>query len=152
MRSELLVTTGCEYGDSEGREFVWPLVRSFDEAVMSCAPKHYFKNLKHLTLIFRVSGAIKDFGGLGGPEGLGQERKKDFLGIDLVIPMDLWKHGTASELSSFFLIQTRKCIDLMLEWCLENDEVMDLELIQKDVESIFCDLSLLIKLHLRQLY
>ncbi|KZN64206.1 hypothetical protein [Pseudoalteromonas luteoviolacea] len=127
-----------DYGEPKADDLFWPLQKKLND----CFKKHmtgvYFNALVMLSIVFRVSGKVLDFGS-EGPEKLKHIKKDSELTIDLVFPQTFWRGIDKKELKSSVAGSLLECMDVMLDKAKELNEVQDVEGFTRDVERAIAE-------------
>jgi len=129
-----------DYGEPKADDLFWPLQKKLND----CFKKHmtgvYFNALVMLSIVFRVSGKVLDFGS-EGPEKLKYIKKSSELTIDLVFPQTFWRGIDRKELKSNVAGSLQGCINVMLDKAIELNEVKDLEGLTRDIERAIAEFN-----------
>lgn len=94
----------------------------------------YFKNLEYFSIIFRVSGKIRDFKS-EGPEFLKKVRGKKIYTIDLTIPQSRWDGIDEKELRLYVARGVRSCFELLVEKSDKDKELINKSKLLLDFEK-----------------
>lgn len=130
----MMIQISGDYGDPRADGLFWPLQKRLND----CFRKHlngvYFSALAKLSIVFRVSGKVHDFGS-EGPERMKHLKKDSEITIDLVFPESFWRGVDKNDLNVGVANGVRECLSLMLEKAQAIREVEDSEWFKNDVEK-----------------
>ncbi|MCP4297488.1 MAG: hypothetical protein GY786_17965 [Proteobacteria bacterium] len=91
----------------------------------------YFKELDYLSIIFRVSGKVRDFDS-EGPEFLKKVRGKSIYTIDFTISQENWQDKNDNELRKYINKGVETCFQLLKDKVHGKGEILDEEKLNND--------------------
>ncbi|USD36073.1 hypothetical protein [Ferrimonas sp. SCSIO 43195] len=131
-----LIQFSGQYGGGDSSKKIAPLQRELNAIFFGNTKDgagRCFDSLEHLSIIFRVSGPVRDFG-FDGPERLKKVRDKAIYTIDFTIPEDRWINASNAELRLFLVEGIRDCFDILYKK-IESKEKNKLSLIQNSFDQ-----------------
>lgn len=130
----MIIQISGQYGDPKADDLFWPIQKKLND----CFKKHligvYFNALAMFSIVFRVSGKVRDFGS-EGPERMKHIKKDAEITIDMVFPESFWRGVDKGLLNAGVAEVVRECLRLMLEKAEAAGEIKDAESFKSDVEK-----------------
>lgn len=130
-----MIEISGQYGDQASDKAIWPFHIKLNELFKKMDAKTYFKTVKILSIIFRVSGNIWKFEG-EGPERLKYLKNENVITVDLLIPENRWKDVSNDERVKYISKGIRVCFDLLLTRAKKAQELIDEKAIRDDFEKL----------------
>lgn len=129
-----------DYGEPRADDLFWPLQKKLNDCFNKQMTGVYFNALVMLSIVFRVSGKVLDFGS-EGPEKLKHIKKDSELTIDLVLPQTFWRGVDQRKLKSNIAVSLQVCINLMLDKAKQLNEIKNLEGFRRDLEKAISEFN-----------
>lgn len=139
-----LIEVSGQYGDSGADSLFWPMQRRLNECFDEAISGFYMKTVEVLSIIFRVSGDLVDFGS-AAPERLKYIKKENLLTIDLVFPRRDWRVADRRMVVKEVVEGIRACMKELKERAMELGELEDASALDKHFNSAmskFCNENL----------
>lgn len=130
----MMIQISGQYGDPRADDLFWPLQKALNDSFKKHILGAYFKTIVMFSIVFRVSGKVRDFGS-EGPERMKHIKKDSEITIDLAFPESFWRGVDKNDLKVGVADGVRECLSLMLEKAQAIGEVEDAEGFKKDVEK-----------------
>jgi hypothetical protein len=133
-REEELIEFGGQYGEPRAASLLAPLQRELNLLFESFDLTFFFPNVKKISIIFRVSGKIRDFSGEGPdrPEAVNGGKE---LSIDLVIPAVRWRGAERSTLKRYLAGGIKDASDVLANFVGSKDAGLDVSGFLSAVEA-----------------
>ena len=125
-----------QYGDPKAPDFFFPLQKKLNDLFKKYLKGVYFDTLIKLSIIFRVSGKVRDFDHVG-PEKLKYLKKDNELTIDLAFSEEQWKNVDKEQFRKLVKEGVNECITLLLEKAESLNEVEDINTFKNNLEQAF---------------
>jgi len=84
----------------------------------------YCPSVAHYAIALRVNGESHNFGN-EGIERIRHNRRQRFIGVDIVIPENVWRNSSRNELRDYLARQVIAAIQLCLSRLQKNGDVVD---------------------------
>ena len=94
----------------------------------------YFKTIILFSIVFRVSGKVRDFGS-EGPELMKYIKKYSELTIDLTFTEKSWKGVEHNVLKSHVVNGVQNCLHMMVDKSDALNEITDIDSFKRDVSK-----------------
>lgn len=130
----MMIQISGQYGDPRADDLFWPIQKTLNDCFKKSIVGAYFKALVMFSIVFRVSGKVRDFGS-EGPERMKHIKKDAEITIDLVFPESFWRGVDKYDFKVSVADGVRKCIFLMLEKAEAIGEVEDVKAFKSDLEK-----------------
>lgn len=117
------------------RRVIFPLQRELNHALTAISSIDYFQTIDRLTVIFRISGDARDFGG-DGPERFRYIEADNELTADLVIPAKKWKAVKEQSLRNYIRLHCQTILTWMIEKAESLGENKRPELLAERINTI----------------
>lgn len=117
------------------RRLIFPLQRELNQELGEISTTDYFRTIERLTVVFRISGDARDYGG-DGPERLRYIKRENELTADLVIPADKWKIVPQVTLRIYIKNNFEVIWTWMMEKAKDLEEGNNLDSLSKKVDDI----------------
>lgn len=123
-----------QYGDPKADDLFWPLQKNLNDCFNKHLVQVYFNTLVMFSIVFRVSGKIRDFGS-EGPERMKYIKKESELTVDLVFTEASWRGADKSVFEAHVVDGVRECLRMMLDKSDSLNELTDINSFKIDVEK-----------------
>lgn len=130
----MMIQISGQYGDPRADDLFWPIQKMLNDCFKKSIVGAYFKAIVMFSIVFRVSGKVRDFGS-EGPERMKHIKKDSEITIDLVFPESFWRGVDKNDLKVSVANAVRESLFLMLEKAEAIGEVEDAEAFKSDVEK-----------------
>lgn len=130
----MMIQISGQYGDPRADDLFWPLQKALNDGFKKHISGAYFKAIVMFSIVFRVSGKVRNFGS-EGPERMKHIKKDCEITIDLAFPENFWRGVDKNDLKVSVADGVRECLRLMLEKAQAIGEVEDAEGFKKDVDK-----------------
>ncbi|MDP2571930.1 hypothetical protein Q8W40_07055 [Vibrio penaeicida] len=130
----MMIQVSGQYGDPKADSLFWPIQKTLNDNFKQHIDGEYFETINMFSIVFRVSGKVRDFGS-EGPERIKHNKKDSEVTIDLVFPESFWKNIDKKELEDKVIKQVRQCIVLILEKSEKIEKNGDIESLKIDIEN-----------------
>ena len=130
----MLIQISGQYGDPKADNLFWPLQKRLNDCFKKNIAGPYFIETKVFSIIFRVSGKVRDFGS-EGPEKMKHLKKDSEITIDLVFPESSWRGADIPTIKVTVLEGVQTCLELILEKAEKLGDVIDMALFKNDVQK-----------------
>ncbi|WP_052702417.1 hypothetical protein [Marinomonas sp. S3726] len=131
----MMIQVSGQYGDPRADDLFWPIQKMLNDFFKEDILGAYFKTIVMFSIVFRVSGKVRDFGS-EGPERMKYLKKDAEITIDLVFPEHSWRGEAQNDLKQCVANGVRECLSLMLTKAQSIGEVEDAEGFKCDVEKV----------------
>ena len=98
----------------------------------------YFSTIVLLSIVFRVSGKVSDFGA-DGPERLKFIKKDKVLTIDLVFPETSWRGVEKTVIKSSVECGVKNCLDLLIKKAAKLGEIEDFDGLKVGIDKALAE-------------
>lgn len=129
-----MIQISGQYGDSSADNLFWPIQKMLNDCFRKSIIGRYFKAIVMFSIVFRVSGKVRDFGS-EGPERMKYIKKDAEITIDLVFPESFWRGVDKNDLKVNVADAVKESLFLMIEKAEAIGEVEDVETFRCDVEK-----------------
>ncbi len=135
-KKQRIISTGSQFGGPDAWNEIGPFFNKWSEAIDQSNAGCFLKNVDCLTIIWRVAGKLNDFDGGEGCERFEYQKKGHMLGIDLVVPVSSWANVSKRNFSEYIYAQNRLCTEILIDWCIDNDEFFKKKQAVNEIEKI----------------
>lgn len=133
-----MIQISAQYGDPKADRVFWPLQKSLNDKFSEFLTHKYFKSIEKLSIIFRVSGKVRDFKSQG-PEIPKFIKKELELTIDLVFSEPQWKALENNVVKATVIDGVKDCVKLLVDKSEQLGELIDRETLMNDIEKALVD-------------
>ncbi len=130
----MMIQIGGQYGDPRADDLFWPLQKKLNECFDKYLIGVYFNTLMMFSVVFRVSGKVRDFGS-EGPERMKFIKKDYEITIDLVFTEASWRGVDKGILKQSVANGIQECLSMMLDKAAALNEINNLDAFNTDVEK-----------------
>jgi hypothetical protein len=130
----MMIQISGQYGDPRADDLFWPLQKTLNDSFKKHMLGAYFQAIVMFSIVFRVSGKVRDFGS-EGPERMKYLKKDSEITIDLAFSESFWSGVEKNDLKLRVADGVRECLSLMLEKAQALGEVGDVKGFNSDVEK-----------------
>lgn len=117
-----MIQISAQYGDPKAAKYFFPLQKKLNNLFIEYCVNDYFFSIKKLSVIFRVSGSIRDFC-WDGPERFKYLNNQAEFTLDLSIPELKWKGKSVDQLKNLLKSGLIKCCTIFLEESFNLEEL-----------------------------
>lgn len=133
-----MIQISAQHGDPKTPPIIRLCHKTFNDLFEEKMSAKYFSTVTILSIIFRVSGKITDFGG-EGPERLRYVKKENEITIDLVIPEDKWRGVEPETIKHYIGDGVATCFDLLIAKAEATGEIDDPRIIKRDFDEVMAE-------------
>ena len=135
-----MIRFGVQGGGGNSRVKIQPMHIALNRIFDECNG-HHFETIETFGIYFRIEGPIRTFGE-EGPDCLEYLKENKELGIDFVVPENIWKQKDRQDLKIYFSQAIRDCFNILLEDAMRRGFVANKEKLVGDfnvkVEEFEC--------------
>lgn len=128
----MLIQISGQYGAPQADDLFWPLQKRLNDCFKKNMTGPYFIEIKNFSIVFRVSGKVRNFGS-EGPEKMKHMKNDGEITIDLVFPESSWRGVNVSAIKLTVLEGVQTCLELMLDKVETLGDVIDMTSFKNDV-------------------
>lgn len=121
-----MLQISAQYGDPKATDVFWPFHRSLNQEFESVDAEEYFETLTCLSIVLRVSGAVRDFEA-EGVERLKKVRGTPELTVDLAVPENRWKGVDGEAFAAYLRTGIEAACEALIVKAEQAGEVKDPE-------------------------
>ena len=127
-----------QYGDPKADDIYWPIQKKLNDCFKKYLLGSYFQTIALLSIVFRVSGKVRDFGA-EGPERMKYIKKRAEITIDLVFPEHSWRGIDKAVIMQDVASGVLDCVRLMREKAESLGELKNWEELNSDIEKAIAE-------------
>lgn len=128
-----IVVSG-DYGEPKASKLLWPMQKKLNQCFERHIEGDYFNAISELSVVFRVSGMVTDFGS-PGPDQLKFLKGGSEITIDFVISRESWFGVPEKTLKNFVARGMRECLTFMQSAAEKKDGTARRKKFNVDFES-----------------
>ena len=134
----MMIQISGQYGDPKASDYFFPLQKKLNDLFKRHTMGVYFHTLVKLSIVFRVSGKVRDFGS-SGAERLKYLKKDSELTIDLAFREDHWKGQDIESIKNKVQVGVNEYLTLLFEKADDLEEFSDKDSLITDLEKVFSE-------------
>lgn len=131
----MIVQISGQYGDPKAADVFFPFQRKLNELFKFHVAGAYANSLAKLSIVFRVSGSVRDFGAFG-PERLKYLKKDAEITVDLVFSDRQWRGQDLEAVKEIVKNGVEDCLRLIIDKAEAIQELVDKESLQNDLKKV----------------